>query len=148
VVFFAVLIMILLANLFVLKVKPENLWPYYIGLFLTLVVNAVVPLDTFLGWPAEQRLLAIGLACLMVFAPIAFAAVIFATAFRQTTEPDRAFGANIAGAMLGGLAENMSMLIGFQMLVLLGVGFYALSAVGGALGWINVKKAETPTVTV
>src|SRR5207245_9285921 len=49
VVFFAVLVMILLANLFVLKVKPRSLGWYYVGLAVALVLNLVVPLDFFLG---------------------------------------------------------------------------------------------------
>ena len=58
------------------------------------------------------------------------AGVIFAASFRRTREPDRAFGFNIAGAMIGGLAENSSMLLGFQYVVLVAILFYALSALG------------------
>src|SRR5262249_25516882 len=126
VVFFAVLVGILLANLFVLRFRPEKLWPYYVGLFVTLALNCVVPLDFFLGWPRLAQVIA---SCVLVFAPIGFAGVIFAVSFRRTAQADRAFGANIAGAMLGGLAENTSMLLGFQYLVLVAIGFYALSAV-------------------
>jgi hypothetical protein len=65
----------------------------------------------------------------LVFAPIAFAGVIFAVSFARTEQPDRAFGFNVAGAMAGGLAENASMLVGFQYLILIAAGFYALSLV-------------------
>jgi hypothetical protein len=68
--------------------------------------------------------------CLLVFTPILFAAVIFAASFKRTMQPDRAFGVNIAGALLGGLAEYSSMLLGFQYLVLVAMLFYALSAIG------------------
>ncbi len=131
VVFFAVLVMILLANLFVLRVRPEKLWPYYAVLFVTLAINTIVPLDVFLGWP---RGLQIAASCLLVFAPIALAGVVFATAFGRTAHPDSALGANIAGAMLGGLAENFSMLIGFQYLGLVALAFYALSMRGEVSG--------------
>jgi hypothetical protein len=67
---------------------------------------------------------------LLGFAPILFAAVIFAGVFKRTAEPDRALGMNIAGAMVGGLAEYSSMLLGFQYLVLVAILFYALSAIG------------------
>src|SRR5947209_12341637 len=49
VVFFAVLVMILAANLFVLRFRPRRLWPIYAGLFAVLVLNCVLPLDFFLG---------------------------------------------------------------------------------------------------
>jgi SAM-dependent methyltransferase len=137
VVFFAVLIMILVANAFVLKFKPKSLGIYYAGLFAAIALNALVPLDFFLGM---NRTLQVAGSCLLVFAPIAFAGVIFAVSFSRATRPDRAFGANIAGAMLGGLAENTSMLLGFRYLVLVALAFYALSALRVRLpGWS--KKA-------
>jgi SAM-dependent methyltransferase len=125
VVFFAVLLMILGANLFVLRVRPAKLWPYYTGLIAALVINGVVPLDWFLNLSRTPQVIG---ASAMVFAPILFAAVIFAVTFSRTVSPDRAFGFNIAGAMLGGLAENLSMLLGFQYLMLVAILFYALSA--------------------
>jgi hypothetical protein len=125
VVFFAVLVMILLANLWTLKRAPARLWPYFVGLLLTLLLNCIVPLDYFLG--LHRGLQVVG-SSLLVFAPVFFAGVIFAASFRRAEAPDRAFGYNIAGAMLGGLCENSSMLLGFQYVVLVAVGFYALAA--------------------
>jgi spermidine synthase len=127
VVFFAVLVMILMANFWTLRFQPTRLWPYYAGLLATLALNTLIPLDFFLGM---SRGLQVTGACLLVFAPVLFAGVIFASSFRRTDEPDRAFGFNIAGAMLGGLAEYSSMLLGFQYLVVVAILFYALSAVG------------------
>lgn len=126
VVFFAILVMILLANLFVLKCRPEGLRFYYAGLLAALALNVVIPLDLFLG---INRTLQVIVSSLLVFTPIFFAGVIFAVSFSRSTEPDRDFGANTAGAMLGGLAENCSMLFGFQNLVLVAVVFYVLSAI-------------------
>jgi len=127
VVFLAVLMMILLANLWTLRARPGRLWPYYAGLFITLALNVIVPLDFFLGMSRSIQVLG---SCLLVFAPILFAGVIFAASFKRTTQPDRAFGVNIAGAMMGGLAEYSSMLLGFQYLVLVAMLFYAVSAIG------------------
>jgi hypothetical protein len=127
VVFFAVLVMILIANLWTLKTNVTRLWPYYIGLFVTLALNTIIPLDFFLGMNRSVQVLG---SSLLVFAPVLFAGVIFAASFKRTAEPDRAFGYNIAGAMLGGLAENTSMLLGFQYVVLVAILFYALSALG------------------
>jgi hypothetical protein len=56
-----------------------------------------------------------------------FAGVIFAVSFRASKEPDRDFGANIAGAVLGGFAEYLSIVLGFQYLLLVAILFYALS---------------------
>jgi hypothetical protein len=74
-----------------------------------------------------------------VFTPILFAGVIFAASFKRTTAPDRAFGVNIAGAMMGGLAEYSSMLLGFQYVVLVAILFYALSAIG-------LRREDSPSM--
>jgi hypothetical protein len=131
VVFFAVLVMILLANLFTLSFRPRRLGPYYLGLLAALALNSLVSLDFFLGM---NRSLQVAGASLLVFAPILFAGVIFAASFQRSMEPDRDMGANIAGAMFGGLAETTSMLLGFQYLVLVAMAFYVLSAVLGERG--------------
>jgi len=127
VVFFAVLVMILIANFLTVRYKPERLWPYYTGLLISLILNCAVPLDVFLGMTRSVRVI---LASALVFAPILFAAVIFANVFKRTTDPDRALGINIAGAIVGGLAEYSSMLLGFQYVAAVALIFYALSAIG------------------
>jgi spermidine synthase len=123
VVFFAVLVMILAANLFVLAFKVRSLGVFYVGLLATLALNGLVPLDSFLGMSRPVQILG---SCSLVFAPILFAAVIFAVSFSRSAAPDQSLGANVAGAMLGGLAEYASMLIGFQYLVLVALAFYVL----------------------
>ena len=146
VVFLAVLVMILIANLWTLRFNPARLWPYYAGLLISLALNAVVPLDFFLGMNRSIQVLG---SCLLVFAPILFAGVIFAASFKRTTEPDRAFGLNIAGAMMGGLAEYSSMLLGFQYVALVAILFYALSAIGlRRVGHTAANQASSDPVAV
>jgi SAM-dependent methyltransferase len=123
--FFAILVMALLANLFVALVRPKRLWPAYGLLFASLVVGYVVPLDALLSLGVSARLVVAGL---LTFVPIFFAGVIFATSFAATDEPDRAFGANVAGAMLGGALEYLSLVVGYQQLLLLATAIYGLSA--------------------
>jgi SAM-dependent methyltransferase len=128
VVFAAVLGMILLANLFVGLVKPQRLGWSYVCLFAALAANFLVPLDAFLG---ASRWVQVTGAALLVFAPVACAGVVFAVSFARSRQPDRAVGANVAGAVLGGLAENCSMLLGFRYLVLVAAAFYAASSLAG-----------------
>jgi SAM-dependent methyltransferase len=128
IVFAGVLAMVLGANLYVARARPRSLTPYYAGLFVTLAVTVLVPLDTLLG---IARVWQIAGASLLAFAPMLFAGVIFAESFGRSDEPDRDFGANVAGAMAGGLAENASMLLGFQYLGLVVIAFYVMSAVTG-----------------
>jgi hypothetical protein len=125
-----VLVVILLANLLVLKVRPQKLGPFYAGLILALLAGVFVPMEAFLGMPRLEQVI---LASALVVAPIFFAGVVFAVSFARTKEPDRAFGANIAGAMLGGLAEYASMAVGFQHVGYVAVAFYVFAMLAGVL---------------
>jgi hypothetical protein len=126
VVFFAILVMILAANLYVLKAKPRRLAPWYALLLAGLLASALVPMNAFLSLEPLPRTVA---SCLVVFVPVFFAGVIFATAFRESRQPDVDFGSNVAGIILGGLSEQLSLVIGFNYLLLLAIGYYLLSAV-------------------
>ena len=55
VVFFAILVMILLSNLYVLSFRPKRLWPYYAVLIAALLVNVVVPMSGFLALPGPCK---------------------------------------------------------------------------------------------
>jgi spermidine synthase len=131
VVFLAILVMILAANGAVAALRPTKLAAVWALLGASLIANAIVPLDAFLGLPPLARTVA---SCLLVFAPIFFAGIAFAASFARSTRPDADMGANVAGAMLGGLAENASMLIGFRGLVLIALGCYALAALARGPG--------------
>jgi SAM-dependent methyltransferase len=126
IVFFAILVMILCSNLWVLALRPVRLWPYYLLLGGSLVVATLVPMNTFLNLPGAARVV---VSCAVVFVPVFFAGIIFGTAFRDAAAPDIALGSNIGGAILGGLSENLSLLIGFNNLGVLALLFYVMSAV-------------------
>ena len=125
IVFFAILVMILCSNLWVLVFRPTRLWPYYLLLAGSLVVATLVPMNTFLNLAGPARVV---ISCAVVFVPVFFAGVIFGTAFRDSAAPDIALGSNIGGAILGGLSESLSLLIGFNNLSVLALIFYAMSA--------------------
>jgi len=125
IVFFAILMMILASNLFVWAVKPTKLWAYYALLAASLIVNIVVPMSRFLALPGSEKVVASGA---VIFVPIFFAGIIFGTLFRDSSQPDLDFGSNIAGAMVGGLCESLSLMIGFNLVLVIALVFYLLSA--------------------
>lgn len=126
VVFFSILLLILAANLYVRFVGHVRPWICYVLLVAALIANIVVPMSTFLALPGWEK---VAVSCAVVFAPIFFAGIIFSTSFQASQNPDIDFGANVAGAVLGGLCENFSSILGFNHLLLLAVAFYLISAV-------------------
>src|SRR5437667_9395251 len=138
-VFFPVLRLIVLANLYVLRTPAVRVAWHYAGLFLFLVAGVLVPLDTFLGGGTLWRYV---VPCVLALGPMFFAGVIFAESFRNAANPDQAFGSNIAGAVLGGLSESFSMLLGFRYLLLLAMLFYVVSiwAPSSRRQWIRLVR--------
>jgi SAM-dependent methyltransferase len=137
-VFFTVLILILLANLYVLTMPSVRLARHYAGLICFLVASILAPLDIFLGGGVLWRYV---VPCVLALGPMFFAGVIFARQFRDVRDPDQALGSNIAGSVLGGLSEALCMLLGFRHLLLLAVLFYALSI------WVPSYRAVRAAAT-
>ena len=123
-VFFAILVSILASNLFVWIAKPRTLRPYYSLLLASLLVNTRVPMSGLLALPEAAKVM---VSCTVIFVPIFFAGVIFATAFHDSHQPDGDFGSNIGGVILGGLSEYFSLMVGFNYLLFLAIAFYLLS---------------------
>jgi hypothetical protein len=126
VVFFAILVMILASNLYVLGMKPKKLGLYYVLLVASLAINIIVPMSQFLALPGWEET---AVSSTVVFVPIFFAGIVFGTLFRDSSQPDIDFGSNIAGAILGGLCESLSLVVGFNYLLVIAVAFYLLSAI-------------------
>jgi hypothetical protein len=93
-------------------------------LILLLVIGAFVPFDVFIDGGVLWRYV---VPCALSLGPMFFAGVIFARSFAVAPNPDQSLGSNIAGAVLGGLSESLSMLLGFHGLLLVAILFYLLS---------------------
>ncbi len=116
----AILVVILLANATCMLLRSKGRepgWPAAVGLFVSLIAAASVPL----GW-----LGALG-ATVLLSLPIFFAGLIFAEAFAQSASPGFALGWNVLGAVLGGLSESASYALGIPSLIWLAAAFYALA---------------------
>jgi len=76
----AVLAMILSGNLYVLKFKPERLQGHDAALLFALGLNVIIPLNSFVGMNSSLQIVA---SCVLVFTPIFFAGIVFATSFNR-----------------------------------------------------------------
>jgi hypothetical protein len=106
--------------------------PLYAALLVALLVAWLVPLDSLLSWPVIPRFI---VAVLLAFTPIFIANVVFAQRFRDTSDSTVAFGANLLGAMVGGILEYTSMIFGYRWLLILVAVLYGLAFLIGRTHW-------------
>jgi hypothetical protein len=123
-VFFAILVAVLLANLLASRYRFANLRILYLLLFASLALNFTLPLEKLLF---DNLLLRYVSAAAVLFSPIFFANLIYSTLFRDTAQANVAFGANLLGAMLGGSFEYLALYLGYHHLALVAGGFYLLA---------------------
>ena len=120
----AILVFILLANLFVSRRKVQNLRIPYFLLLISLLFIFFVPLRAYnvLGYWQKSIL-----ASLALNLPIFFAGIIFIVSFKNSKHKNFSFGSNLIGSVAGGLLESLSFILGIRMLVLVTIGLYFLS---------------------
>lgn len=121
-VFFAILSSVLLAILFNARFRIAHIWVLYVLLFLLLLINYFLPINTLLG--ISSPVLRYGLASILTFAPIFCANVVFSHSFRDSLAADIAFASNLLGAMLGGMFEYVALIFGYQALLIFVLIFY------------------------
>lgn len=133
----ALLAALLLANMLVDRMRtPLPRFWVVAGLIAGLALAYSLPLNRIPGSPALA-----GSVATAVFAiPVFFAGILFASEFRSVESPSAALGANMLGAVAGGLLENLSFLFGMRALLLVAIGLYCLAAVG-----LRFRQPQTAT---
>ncbi|MGO9864623.1 MAG: hypothetical protein ACLPLR_13505 [Terriglobales bacterium] len=123
----AILSALLLAN-FIIE-KQQRPWPRSWSLLGILAGIACAYFIPFHRVPGSATL--VGSCAAVVFAiPVFFAGLLFASEFRSVDSPAAALGANMLGAVVGGILENLSLIVGMKALLLLAAILYCLAAVG------------------
>ncbi len=120
-----ILTVLLLSNVYVERRRPANLGIYYALLCATLVINFAIPWTRVPGSGTQVGVLI----CFAYCVPFFFAGIIFTESFRRFAGRSSAFGANMLGAVAGGLAQNLSFIVGMKALLLIAAVVY----VGAAL---------------
>jgi spermidine synthase len=117
----AILLVLVLANFYVSLRRSDRLLPYYVVLVLFLLGNYLFPWHRL---PYTAR--TVGVLLSIAYAvPVFFAGIIFTESFSRHAEKSAAFGANIVGAVAGGLAQNLSFIFGMKVLLIFASVFYA-----------------------
>jgi hypothetical protein len=113
-VFFGVLFSIFIALEISHRVTFRNSFPLYIALFTTIAAAWIVSPESMLSLNAPLRF---AVAAPLAFTPLLFANLIFAERFRRVGSSTAAFAANVLGAMVGGLLEYGSLIVGYRALL-------------------------------
>jgi hypothetical protein len=131
-VFTGILLAVLAAVTVAQHMRLKTLWPLY-GLLLAAVAIAwLVPPESLLGLSLLPRFLA---ATALAFIPIFFANLVFAQRFKAVGSSNVAFGANLLGAMIGGVLEYSSLVTGYRALLLVIAGLYTIAL----LLWLRIR---------
>jgi hypothetical protein len=118
----------------------------YAALLAALIVAWAVPPSSLLSLSALPRFFT---AVIIAFAPIFLANMVFAQRFRGTEDTGTAFGANLLGAMVGGVLEYASLIVGYRWLLVFVALLYGLAFL---TGWRHLRiagpaDARTPQTT-
>jgi hypothetical protein len=100
----------------------------YLALLAALAVTWTVPQTALLELSPPVRFLA---ATVVAFTPIFLANLVFAQRFKDVGSSTVAFGANLLGAMVGGMLEYLSLLWGYRSLLALVAVLYGLAFLAG-----------------
>jgi SAM-dependent methyltransferase len=120
----AILLMILFANLYLIKFNPKKINFFYLLLFLSLLFLYFFPPKTFVSFASSAKLF---LSSFVVALPILFAAMVFGLLFKRSKKTSTALGLNLIGVVLGGFLEYSSLVFGINNLIILGFALYLLS---------------------
>ena len=138
----SVLVMALASALVASRVEIRRRGLIAAALLALITVNYVIPVGriTFDSRIAESLFYAV-----LVFSPVFCAGLIFSSSFKESSSSAEDFGANLLGAMVGGVGEYLSLLAGYQFLLILVAGCYVLAVVMGR-GDLRARSAATRSV--
>ena len=117
----AVLGMALLSTYIVSRIEIRQPRLVAAGLVGLLLLNGLIPIGRV---ALESRAAESVFYALLMFSPILCAGLLFGSAIKHSTSLARDYGTNLLGAMVGGVAEYMSLATGFRFLLVVVAVFY------------------------
>jgi SAM-dependent methyltransferase len=127
-VFLGVLLSVLVAVAVSRRITFKHPARLYLLLLASLVLAWLIPPDDLLKLASIPRFLA---ASTLAFLPIFFANLIFTQRFKAVAASATAFGANLLGAMVGGILEYTALITGYRALLVLVAVLYGLALLFG-----------------
>jgi spermidine synthase len=137
----ALLLFIVGANWTVQKFPRVGIWTAYVGIFLFGLLAYFLPIERYFFENVVVRALC---ALVVLCSPAYFAGIVFAKSYAAYGFRSSALGSNVLGALCGGIVESLSFWTGIRSLVLVALGFYALSALLAQKREAGLANAESP----
>jgi hypothetical protein len=142
-VFAGVLLSVYLAVEVSRRFVVRNMALLYAALLVAIAVAWSVPTRVLLELDPAPRFVA---AVALAFTPIFIANVVFAQRFRDVSSSTVAFGANLLGAVVGGLLEYTALILGYRSLLFVVALLYGGAFLFGRLTWMRSREVgATPT---
>lgn len=123
-VFGGILLVALVANLWIERRPASPSLRWFVPLLVSLMVCYFVRPSALLQLPFELSGIA---GALLNAAPIGFAAIIFSSLLRESSDPASALGSNLLGAVCGGCLEYVSLYAGLRSVTLIAAALYLLA---------------------
>jgi hypothetical protein len=122
----SVLVMALASAIVASRVEIRRSGPIAAALIGLIVLNYLLPIGrvTFPSRAIESIFYGV-----LVFSPVFVAGLLFSRSFRESASTSIDFGANLFGAMIGGVGEYLSLLTGYRFLLILVGGCYLFAIV-------------------
>jgi hypothetical protein len=120
------LLLIVAANVLYSAVPKVPLAMTYGGLFVSLAVMFLVPMQSLL---LPSFFVRASVATLALCTPVFFASIIFVSSFARAGFRGSALGSNLFGSLIGGLLESLSLWFGLRSLAIIAALLYLGSAI-------------------
>jgi len=141
----SVLAMALASTIVAMRVDLPRPWPVAVVLLALLAVNYWIPV----GRVALSSRLAESLVYgTLVFSPVFCAGLLFSAGFKRSPAAAADFGANLLGAMVGGVGEYLSLVAGYRFLLVLVAACYLAAIVAVSLKPIGRGRPRVATTLV
>lgn len=102
----------------------------YLGVFVTIALSYVIPLEKFFFRSFGMKLV---VASFVLCLPVLFAGIVFVRSFAAAGFRSNTLGSNLLGALVGGLLESLSYWTGIRALLILAAILYVAS-------WIALRR--------
>jgi hypothetical protein len=135
----SVLVMALASALVASRVEIRRRSLIAAALLALIALNYLIPVGRV---PFDSRMAESLFYGALVFSPVFCAGLLFSSSFKESSSTADDFGANLLGAMVGGVGEYLSLLAGYQFLLILVAACYLVAVVTGRK---NLRAHSTVT---